>query len=38
MVYVGKDRPIQDAVAETKKVPAQTGVLARPKRPPNPFR
>lgn len=38
MVYVGKDRPIQDAVAETKKVPAQTGVLARPRRPPNPFR
>ncbi|XP_032668787.1 uncharacterized protein LOC116842983 isoform X2 [Odontomachus brunneus] len=38
MVYVGKNRPIQDAVAETKKVPAQTGVLARPRRPPNPFR
>ncbi|XP_029173135.1 uncharacterized protein LOC114942034 isoform X2 [Nylanderia fulva] len=38
MVYVGKDRPIQDAVAEAKKVPAQTGVLARPRRPPNPFR
>lgn len=38
MVYVGKDRPIQDAVAETKKQPAQTGVLARPRRPPNPFR
>ncbi|XP_012223080.1 uncharacterized protein [Linepithema humile] len=38
MVYVGKDRPIQDAVAESKKVPAQTGVLARPRRPPNPFR
>lgn len=38
MVYVGKDRPIQDAVQESKKVPAQTGVLARPRRPPNPFR
>ncbi|KAL0105179.1 hypothetical protein PUN28_016671 [Cardiocondyla obscurior] len=38
MVYVGKDRPIQDAIAETKKVPAQTGILARPRRPPNPFR
>lgn len=38
MVYVGKDRPIQDAVLEAKKVPAQTGVLARPRRPPNPFR
>lgn len=38
MVYVGKERPIQDAVAEAKKVPAQTGVLAKPRRPPNPFR
>lgn len=38
MVYVGKNRPIQDAVAETKRTPAQTGVLARPRRPPNPFR
>ncbi|XP_011332046.1 uncharacterized protein LOC105276251 isoform X2 [Ooceraea biroi] len=38
MVYVGKNRPIQDAVAETKKIPAQTGILARPRRPPNPFR
>lgn len=38
MVYVGKDRPIQDAVTEAKRVPAQTGVLARPRRPPNPFR
>ncbi|KAG7210916.1 hypothetical protein KM043_016293 [Ampulex compressa] len=38
MVYVGKDRPIQDAVTEAKNVPAQTGVLARPRRPPNPFR
>ncbi|XP_066583112.1 uncharacterized protein [Prorops nasuta] len=38
MVYVGRDRPIQDALAEAKKVPAQTGLLAKPRRPPNPFR
>lgn len=38
MIYVGKDRPIQDAVAISKKVPATGGALARPVRPPNPFR
>ncbi|KAK9296540.1 hypothetical protein QLX08_009490 [Tetragonisca angustula] len=38
MVYVGKDRPIYDAVTEAKRVPAQTGILAKPTRPPNPFR
>ncbi|XP_012282829.1 uncharacterized protein LOC105701017 isoform X2 [Orussus abietinus] len=37
-IYVGKDRPIQDAVAISKNAPAQSGVLARPQRPPNPFR
>ncbi|XP_043269593.1 uncharacterized protein [Venturia canescens] len=38
MVYVGKDRPIDDAVAVSKNVPAQSGILAKPRRPPNPFR
>ncbi|XP_031841505.1 uncharacterized protein LOC116430741 isoform X2 [Nomia melanderi] len=38
MVYVGKDRPIYDAVAETKRAPPQTGILVNPTRPPNPFR
>ncbi|XP_076168248.1 uncharacterized protein LOC143147149 isoform X2 [Ptiloglossa arizonensis] len=38
MVYVGKDRPIYDAMAEAKRVPAQAGLLVTPTRPPNPFR
>ncbi|XP_008204815.1 uncharacterized protein LOC100117367 isoform X2 [Nasonia vitripennis] len=38
MIFVGKDRPIQDAVAISKKLPANSGVLARPVRPDNPFR
>ncbi|OXU26894.1 hypothetical protein TSAR_015814 [Trichomalopsis sarcophagae] len=38
MIFVGKDRPIQDAVAISKKLPANSGVLARPVRPVNPFR
>ncbi|XP_033338025.1 uncharacterized protein LOC117227125 isoform X1 [Megalopta genalis] len=38
MVYVGKDRPIYDAVAETKRAPPQTGILVDPARPPNPYR
>ncbi|XP_078042883.1 uncharacterized protein LOC144473139 isoform X2 [Augochlora pura] len=38
MVYVGKDRPIYDAVAESKRAPAQTGILVDPPRPPNPYR
>ncbi|XP_076298743.1 uncharacterized protein LOC143217905 isoform X3 [Lasioglossum baleicum] len=38
MVYVGKGRPINDAVAETKRVPPQTGILVDPPRPPNPYR
>ncbi|XP_026675258.1 uncharacterized protein LOC108632147 isoform X2 [Ceratina calcarata] len=38
MVYVGKERPIDDAVVEAKRVPAQTGILVNPVRPPNPFR
>ncbi|XP_029039744.1 uncharacterized protein LOC114874543 isoform X2 [Osmia bicornis bicornis] len=38
MVYVGRNRPIYNAVKETKTVPAQTGILVEPTRPPNPFR
>lgn len=38
MVFIGKDKPIDDAVAISKAVPAQSGTLARPRRPPNPFR
>ncbi|CAL7949216.1 unnamed protein product [Xylocopa violacea] len=38
MVYVGIDRPINDAVIEAKRVPPQTGILVKPTRPPNPFR
>ncbi|XP_053981989.1 uncharacterized protein LOC128878111 isoform X1 [Hylaeus volcanicus] len=38
MVYVGKDRPIYDAMAEAKRVPAQNGLIVDPPRPPNPFR
>ncbi|XP_011500261.1 PREDICTED: uncharacterized protein LOC105364097 [Ceratosolen solmsi marchali] len=38
MIYVGKERPIQDAVAISKSVPASGGSLVRPVRPPNPFR
>ncbi|XP_043476613.1 uncharacterized protein LOC122507775 isoform X2 [Leptopilina heterotoma] len=38
MVFVGKERPIQDAVSISKKVPPQSGILVRPRRPPNPFR
>ncbi|XP_046753109.1 uncharacterized protein LOC124416227 isoform X2 [Diprion similis] len=38
MVYVGKERPIEDAVSISKKVPAQSGILAKPRRPANPFR
>ncbi|KAK0174759.1 hypothetical protein PV327_010492 [Microctonus hyperodae] len=37
-IYVGKDRPIEDAVATSKHIPAQTGTLVKPRRPPNPFR
>ncbi|XP_015606579.1 uncharacterized protein LOC107273126 isoform X2 [Cephus cinctus] len=37
-VFVGKDRPIQDAVSVSKKVPADSGILVKPQRPPNPFR
>ncbi|XP_033209091.1 uncharacterized protein LOC117167942 isoform X2 [Belonocnema kinseyi] len=37
-VYIGKDRSINDAVSISKKVPAQSGILVRPRRPPNPFR
>ncbi|XP_043251958.1 uncharacterized protein LOC122397122 isoform X1 [Colletes gigas] len=38
MVYVGKDRPMYDAMAEAKRVPAQSGILVEPTPPPNPFR
>lgn len=38
MIYVGKNRPIYDAVTEAKRVPPQTGILVQPSRPPNPFR
>ncbi|XP_071867886.1 uncharacterized protein isoform X1 [Bombus fervidus] len=38
MIYVGKNRPIYDAVTEAKRVPPQTGILVQPARPPNPFR
>ncbi|KOX73205.1 hypothetical protein WN51_01798, partial [Melipona quadrifasciata] len=38
MIYVGKNRPIYDSVTEAKRVPAQTGILAKPTRPPNPFK
>lgn len=38
MIYVGNNRPIYDAVTEVKRVPAQTGILVKPRRPPNPFR
>ncbi|CAK9816628.1 hypothetical protein ANTQUA_LOCUS9036 [Anthophora quadrimaculata] len=38
MVYVGKNRPIYNSIAETKKIPAQNGILVEPTRPPNPFR
>lgn len=38
MTYVGKDTPIQEALIRTKDAPAQSGVLVKPRRPPNPFR
>ncbi|XP_015513670.1 uncharacterized protein LOC124296680 isoform X1 [Neodiprion virginianus] len=38
MVYVGEERPIEEAVSISKKVPAQSGILAKPQRPVNPFR
>ncbi|XP_058801264.1 uncharacterized protein LOC131669999 [Phymastichus coffea] len=38
MIFVGKDRPISDAVSISKSAPASGGALARPVRPPNPFR
>ncbi|XP_043797761.1 uncharacterized protein LOC122717603 isoform X1 [Apis laboriosa] len=38
MVYVGNNRPIYDAVTEVKRVPTQTGIFVKPRRPPNPFR
>ncbi|XP_011300544.1 uncharacterized protein [Fopius arisanus] len=37
-IFVGKDKPIGDAVAISRRIPAQTGVLVKPRRPPNPFR
>ncbi|XP_034943846.1 uncharacterized protein [Chelonus insularis] len=38
MIFVGKDRPIEDAVAASKRVPPTSGILTTPRRPPNPFR
>ncbi|XP_017757696.1 PREDICTED: uncharacterized protein LOC108549010 isoform X1 [Eufriesea mexicana] len=38
MLYVGKDRPIYNAVVDAKRTPPQTGILVKPTRPPNPFR
>ncbi|KAI4478191.1 hypothetical protein M0804_012149 [Polistes exclamans] len=38
MIYVGKDTPIQEALIITKNSPAQSGVLVKPQKPPNPFR
>ncbi|XP_014209888.1 uncharacterized protein LOC106640379 [Copidosoma floridanum] len=38
MIFVGKNRPIQDAVSLSKSDPASGGELARPHRPANPFR
>ncbi|XP_053593237.1 dual specificity protein kinase splA isoform X2 [Microplitis demolitor] len=37
-VYVGINRPIEDAVAASKRVPPTSGILVKPRRPPNPFR
>ncbi|KAK2588151.1 hypothetical protein KPH14_004201 [Odynerus spinipes] len=38
LTYVGKDTPIHEALLRTKNAPAQSGVLTKPERPPNPFR
>ncbi|XP_015180050.1 PREDICTED: uncharacterized protein LOC107068316 [Polistes dominula] len=38
MTYVGKDTPIQEALIISKNAPAQSGILVKPKKPPNPFR
>ncbi|KAI4495429.1 hypothetical protein M0802_008643 [Mischocyttarus mexicanus] len=38
MTYVGKDTPIHEALILTKDAPAQSGVLVKTKKPPNPFR
>ncbi|XP_015124196.1 uncharacterized protein LOC107046181 isoform X2 [Diachasma alloeum] len=38
-IFVGKDKPIGDAVAISRRLPAQTGILVQSRRrPPNPFR
>ncbi|CAD6234654.1 GSCOCG00002037001-RA-CDS [Cotesia congregata] len=37
-VYVGINRPIDEAVTASKRVPPTNGVLVKPRRPPNPFR
>lgn len=38
MVFVGKEKPIDEAVSVSKKVAIQSGILSRPRNPPNPFR
>ncbi|KAL2717072.1 myb-like protein A [Vespula squamosa] len=38
MTYVGKDTPIHEALIRTKDAPAQSGVLVKTRKPPNPFR